>query len=146
MIAVQTVSLFLEGLLMKTIGIGKVTYTTVQKSPSESQAIKKGWSWPGFLFSWIWALAKRQWGLVGLCWVWMILILAVGKLSGATAASWSGIVIGLFLILVPGLLVGAFGNQWLLETLCGLGYRIVTEDEAPSESVSHQHANKSAAG
>ncbi|MDY0275873.1 MAG: DUF2628 domain-containing protein [Desulfomicrobium sp.] len=38
------------------------------------EAVKQGWSWPGFFFSFIWALVKKQWvlgfgvliGIVGL--------------------------------------------------------------------------------
>jgi hypothetical protein len=101
-----------------------MTYETLQKSRSEPVVAEKGWSWPGFWFSWIWALVKHQWGLAGLCWVWMIMILAVGKGLGATAASWSGIAVGILMLLIPALLVGAFGNQWRLESLYEAGYRV----------------------
>ena len=35
----------------------------VNEMTKETQAIKMGWSWPGFFFTWIWALIK---GMVGL--------------------------------------------------------------------------------
>lgn len=108
-----------------------MTYETLQKQRSEPVVVEKGWSWRGFCFSWVWALVKRQWGLAGLCWVWMIMILAVGKGLGATEASWSSIAIGIFLILIPALLVGAFGNQWRLESLYKAGYRPVAEETLP---------------
>jgi hypothetical protein len=79
----------------------------------------------------LWALVKRQWGLAGLCWVWMVMIVAVGKGLGATAVSWSGAAVGICLILVPALLVGAFGNQWRLESLYDAGYRTVADRTQP---------------
>jgi hypothetical protein len=116
-----------------------MTHETLQKPRAEPVVAGKGWSWPGFCFSWIWALVKRQWGLAGLCWVWMVMILAVGKGLGATALSWSGIAVGTVLILIPALLVGAFGNQWRLESLYEAGYRLVAEETVP-ESRSREPA------
>ena len=34
------------------------------KHPSgNSEAVKQGWSWPAFFFSFIWAMVKKQWAL-----------------------------------------------------------------------------------
>lgn len=41
-------------------------YNVYKHSDGKIEAVKKGWSWPGFFFSGIWALIKQLWVVAGL--------------------------------------------------------------------------------
>ena len=49
-----------------------------------SEAVKQGWSWPGFFFNIIWALIKRMW-VLGV--VLMMLTFALGFMEGTIELS-----------------------------------------------------------
>lgn len=36
-------------------------YNIYKHSDGKIEAVKQGWSWPAFFFSWIWALIKQLW-------------------------------------------------------------------------------------
>ena len=46
------------------------------------EAVKQGWSWPAFFFSWIWELIAEMWGLGVLVVTGMILLWFVVGASG----------------------------------------------------------------
>ena len=41
-------------------------YNIYKHSDGKIEAVKQGWSWPAFFFSWIWALIKQLWMVAGL--------------------------------------------------------------------------------
>ena len=99
------------------------------KQSSPTVAVKRGFSWPGFLFTWIWAFSR---GLL----VEGSVILSVGILislfrvvllfSNPLLASLAG----LFVLVV----VGVRGNSWRVRKLEKSGYEFVGLVEAPSST------------
>lgn len=47
-------------------------YKIFKHQDGRIEAVKQGWSWPGFFFGIIWALIKKLWGLVGILVVVMV--------------------------------------------------------------------------
>lgn len=41
-------------------------YKVYQHQDGRTEAVKQGWSWPGFLFGMIWALCKKLWAVAGI--------------------------------------------------------------------------------
>ena len=58
----------------------------VYKHPSGStEAVKQGWSWPGFFFGFIWAMVKKMWGLgVGVPIGFFVLGFIIGAAGGGS--------------------------------------------------------------
>lgn len=104
------------------------------------EAIKNGWSWPGFFFGWIWAAVKRLWLHSA---VLLILMIVLGVLStGAELAAaecyydCDGVVgIAIFLnllFLAIALVVGAKGNSWRRASMPKRGFSLVATVNATS--------------
>lgn len=52
------------------------TYNIYTNPSGHVEAIKQGWSWPGFFFTWIWCFVKKLYGLgIGLSIFFLITIL-----------------------------------------------------------------------
>ena len=49
--------------------------------------VKQGWSWPGFFFTWAWALSKHMWGIAVILFVSFF---AIGGTFGVIDAYFSG--------------------------------------------------------
>jgi hypothetical protein len=92
-----------------------------------SVAVKRGFSWPGFFFTWIWAFTK---GL----WVQGIILLAIGLAVGLFQRS--VLAADPLLYLLPGLIlmvtVGVRGNAWRSRKLERAGYDFAGLVEAKS--------------
>src|SRR5882724_13390649 len=91
------------------------------KHPEKSaQAVKRGFSWPGFFFTWIWALTRGLWlagGLIFLsAFVLGIFIQAMGS------KNW---LFSFTLDILFQLLIGTKGNLWRGNALENLGYRLL---------------------
>lgn len=83
------------------------------------EVVKRGWSWPASLLTWIWAFAK---GL----WVQGIVSLAI-SLIGTLATSGDDRIAFQFLNgLVQFFIFGAKGNSWRTRRLLGAGYTFKT--------------------
>ena len=84
------------------------------------QAVKRGFSWPGFFFTWIWALTRGLWlagGLIFLsAFVLGIFIQAMGS------KNW---LFSFTLDILFQLLIGTKGNLWRGNALENLGYRLL---------------------
>jgi len=82
------------------------------------QAVKRGFSWPGFFFTWIWALTRGLWlagGLLFLCsFVLGIFTQAMGS------RNWP---FSLALDIIFLLIVGTRANLWRSNALENRGYR-----------------------
>lgn len=115
---------------MKTFGIFRHPEHGVQ-------AVKEGFSWPGFLFGFLWAFSRRLY-LHGIA----LLILALGIRSAAAndGADDAGgyIVLGLTLCTI----VGAFGNSWRRHSLERRGFRWVARVKAHSPAAASALAER----
>jgi len=90
-------------------------------------ALKRGFSWPGFFFTWIWAFTRRLW-LQG------AVLLAIGIVIGLI--HWKFLSVDPLFSLLPGLIVmvitGVRGNLWRSRQLERDGYEFVGLVEAGS--------------
>ena len=48
-------------------------YKIYEKNHLQIEAVKKGWSWPAFFFTWLWAMVKKLW-ILALCIIIFIII------------------------------------------------------------------------
>jgi hypothetical protein len=101
----------------------------VYKHPTKGlEAVKVGFSWPGFLFSIIWMLTKKLWGVALL---WLGLYVVLGLIQTVTNESEeSGAQVLVYLLLAAGcwalnLLPGFKGNQWREANLAKRGFELV---------------------
>lgn len=74
------------------------------------EAVKVGWSWPGFFFTGLWALIKRLW-TIGAAVLAGLLVVAMATTPGETGGSTSMVFNGLALAISA--IFGQFGNAWL---------------------------------
>ena len=53
------------------------TFKIYEHPAGNREAVKQGWSWPGFFFGPIWAFVKKMWGLGGV----LLLVVIIRKRS-----------------------------------------------------------------
>jgi len=98
------------------------TYNIFSHDEEPPQAVKVGWSWPGFLFTWIWALVKGMRALgIGIFLVFLIAGLNVSNSGDATTT---------LVTLAVGFWLGLSGNKQQETHLRGKGYKHVAEIKA----------------
>src|ERR1051326_1071092 len=97
----------------------------VFKHPTDSQAVKRGFSWPGFFFTCIWALVKRLWLVGG---VVLVISLVVSLVSSQTFRSSPLLVV--CASLVVRLVVGRSSDLWRSDALQADGYAYIGAIEA----------------
>lgn len=85
------------------------------------EAIKIGWSWPGFFFNCIWALVKKMWLLGG---VLIAIFITLGLfIPFSLSPTMSGMEIFInTLSLIVSVAFGIKGNVWREENLKSRGY------------------------
>lgn len=97
------------------------------------EAVKNGFCWPGFLFTWIWAFVK---GLPGIA----ALLLVVSLLGYALAVSRDGRLVtpGAAGLLAVAFVVGVQGNRWREKSLTRRGYRLmeILREKSPDAAIS----------
>lgn len=86
-----------------------------QHPTGKQEAVKQGWSWPGFFFGPIWALVKKLWGLGAL------LLVAVIVLSAVPAGTEVGMLTTLIMLVIY-IVCGVNGNKWREKNLVSRGY------------------------
>lgn len=92
------------------------------------EAVKRGFSWPAFLFGVFWAFYKKLW-LPGAIYLALMLALA---LSGGNVEG-EGLVAFYDLVgFAVSFCVGASGNAWRRQALLAEGYRHIDRVAAPS--------------
>ncbi|WP_392563339.1 DUF2628 domain-containing protein [Orbus wheelerorum] len=119
-------------------------YKVFKHSDGRIEAVKQGWSWPGFLFGFIWALVKKLWLVAG---VLVAIAIITGILVEVTAPdsysyyeSSSAIFPGL-LAKLPALLTAIFlgirGNFLREKDLINKGYELIgtTTSENPDMAI-----------
>jgi hypothetical protein len=101
----------------------------VYKHPAKGlEAVKVGFSWPGFLFGVFWMLLKKLWGL-SLLWLGIYVVLGLIK-TVTNESEESGAQALVYLLLWAGywalnLIPGFKGNQWREANLAKRGFELV---------------------
>ncbi len=105
-------------------------YKVYANSQGNSEAVKIGWSWTAFFFTWIWALGKKIWGLTMLTTGILIMTLIVAFITVAIVPEFASKLSFEFLLIYTGyfvlgfsVLMGLNGNQWYENKLLTRGYR-----------------------
>jgi len=97
----------------------------VYKHPVQGyQAVKVGFSWPAFFFTWIWAFIKKLWGY-GLAFIGVIFIFLVVETAFTQGGNFGGTLIMLLLQFGLFVLFGVKGNDWRNKDLKKRGYEHV---------------------
>lgn len=86
------------------------------------QAVKTGFSWPAFCFSWIWAFVKKAWGLG-----WALLAVGLSFAVLLTVAMddpvlYMGVSVG---NITAYIVIGFHANRWRKENLEKRGYELI---------------------
>jgi|TARA_B100000315_G_scaffold257686_1_gene307325 hypothetical protein len=100
-------------------------YNIYENPVNMLEAVKQGWSWPGFFFNWLWCFVKKMHGL-GFALIGTFF--ALGLLSGLLEISGE---VGLSLIVNllafgVSIYVGSNGNVKRQENLVSRGYELKT--------------------
>jgi len=74
------------------------------------EAVKQGWSWPAFLFTWVWGIFKKMW------WPFVCVLISVFVLAPFIAAFADVVTI------VISVIFGIYGNEWRENNLPTRGY------------------------
>jgi len=105
-------------------------YTIYVNSQGSHRAVKQGWSWPAFLFTWGWAITKGIWALSKLSAVLLAILLMIAFIMASITSSASmDAMVELFMVYMGYLLIafsfimGAKGNQWVKDGLVIQGYQ-----------------------
>ncbi len=112
------------------------TFSVYSHPTKGFEAVKVGFSWPGFFFNFIWLLVKNLWGWA-LIWFVYIILVNVFNLVALDSTNSVGInlflsLIGLIASLMIFLLPGFKGNSWRVKKLGKRGYELVESVEASS--------------
>ena len=84
-----------------------------------TEAVKQGWSWPGFFFSPIWAMVKKMWLLGSLTLIGEIVIYAAFDSPGRLFSFADLLSIGISVVF------GIQGNEWRESSLLSRGFKFV---------------------
>src|SRR6267142_1967356 len=103
------------------------TFDVFKNSAGDLRAVERGFSWPGFFFSWIWAFHGRLW-LIGSALFVLLLILGLIRL----ALSWEGTFLVSLGSLAIQIVIGLKGNSWKSRALEDHGYLRLGTIEARS--------------
>jgi hypothetical protein len=93
------------------------------------EAVKIGFSWPGFFFSWIWMLFKRLWGWALVCFL-SLCVLNVLSDGYYQAYNDAGMIFVILMKLAIIIMVGIFGNELRTRNLMARGYHLITTTKA----------------
>ncbi len=117
---------------MSTFGSNR-KFNVYRNPQGECQAVKVGWSWPGFFFSWVWAFVKRLWGVGCAILAAFAVLGAFNVFIGAAASPDAKPVISVFVFgcqMAVVAMIGARGNSWRDANLPTRGYVFVEEVSA----------------
>jgi len=74
-------------------------------------AVKQGWSWPGFLFVYIWMLVKGMW--ITFAFTMLVIIILMSIIPEPATRG---------LVLIVNIIIGLLGNEWRVKELIRKGY------------------------
>lgn len=103
------------------------TFTVYRHPDKGYEAVKKGFSWPGFIFTWLWAVVKG----VGPIWVLLLFIGIVAEVLSRNREP-GLIILGFGIGMTMRIVVGVQGNKWREESLASRGYQPVETFQAAS--------------
>lgn len=83
------------------------------------EAVKQGWSWPAFFFSWLWAAIKGLWGILFGFILLQMLLLVIWDLLEIPVIN----LVDLFIQIALSFVFGLKGNAWREEKLLSRGYQ-----------------------
>jgi hypothetical protein len=119
-----------------------ITFDVFVHQAEGYEAVKRGFSWPAFIFGVFWAFHKKLW-LPGAVYLALMLVLA---LSGGGAQGDSLVALYDLVGFAVSLFVGASGNGWRRQALLAQGYRHIDRAEAPSPEEAIQGLYRSEQG
>jgi hypothetical protein len=92
------------------------TYDIYEHPIGKTEAVKRGWSWPGFFFTWIWALVKKMYvfGAVG-----AIASIGLGLIPESDTAQI------IFLNIIMAAFFGVVGNSARTTNLKKRGFKLI---------------------
>ena len=90
-------------------------FNIYQHPTGKQEAVKQGWSWPGFFFGPIWALVKKLWGL-GAGLLVAVIVLSIFPSDSDLGALASLVILAIYIV------CGAKGNKWRESNLASRGY------------------------
>lgn len=101
------------------------TYKIFSSPLGSNEAVKQGWSWPGFFFIIFWAFVKKMWVLGSSVLVLLIVLVMIEEgieaSSGVEAPAWQiAIINGTFWVV--SVIFGVSGNQWREKNLLSRGF------------------------
>ena len=83
----------------------------VYKHPTQGyQAVKQGFAWPVFFFSWIWAFVKKMWGL-GFAFLGILFLLLLAEAVFEQEENMGGVLLIFLAQLVFFIVVGVKGTS-----------------------------------
>lgn len=107
------------------------TYDVYHHPARGYDAVKRGFSWPGFFFCFYWAAFKELWVIA--CALVLVTLIpeVVDVLTGITDPTdfWS---LSMPAYAVFAILAGFRGNAWRRENLIGRGFELAAEESAAS--------------
>src|SRR5882757_7451106 len=110
------------------------------KSSAASVAVKRGFSWPGFFFSWIWALSRGLW--LQTCLIFAVsLVIGVLKFTALAGNPLPCVLLSLALQIF----IGINGNSWRSRKLESAGYGfegLVSATSAASALAAHARGDR----
>ena len=105
----------------------------------QPQAVKSGWSWPAFFFTFIWGLTTKLWGVFTISFILWVLALGIIFSYTSSYETFDIISVGIAGIFFQ-IAYGRKGNDWRVEKLSKLGYKYIeTVSEINPKSALAQH-------
>ena len=92
-------------------------YKIFEHPAGNIEAVKLGWSWPAFFFGFLWALAKRMWGLGGCLFAAFFF---AESFDASVHEALDGLITAAALVLA--FIFGLNGNRWRENNLQSRGY------------------------
>ncbi|MGV7235259.1 MAG: DUF2628 domain-containing protein [Nitrosomonadaceae bacterium] len=90
------------------------------------EAIKQGFSWPGFFFTWIWAFVKKLWADGVILLLVTVILQGLGQVVWARPDGDAPVIMYLLfysvIIFGPSIYTGFFGNKWRIGSMNNRGY------------------------
>ena len=117
------------------------TYKIFKHPNGEIQAVKQGWSWPGFFFGGLWALIKKLWGVAILLFIIGLMIKAFSFIISISQGIEVGLVVDRILFsifgITTGIVLGINGNKLREKKLIsnGFEYKDIVNANNPQEAI-----------
>jgi hypothetical protein len=116
----------------------------VYKHPvSGYEAVKIGFSWPGFFWNGIWLLQKRLWGIAVLWFLVMFLLVFIVQVTDKEPGGGQQAIVDIAVILwnlAASLIPGFKGNGWRIANLEKSGFTFVQEVQAETPEAAIEQA------